>query len=175
MLNNKDGSDEIRRSIYLLFIPMLFISMLLELIHLPEPINSYRPDCMILVLIYFTVFDARRVNLEIAWLAGFLYDLLTGAPLGSNGFMLVIQLYLIQTQFRRFALFAWYQQAVVIGIINFIGHIIGYWLGHIFGPYQYETFFFYPTLVTAAFWQMVSFVSALFCQLLAIYPTESQA
>lgn len=164
------NAQEQRRSVYLVFLPLLLICLIFEIFRLPEVLAAYRPDLLTLVLIYFSVFDPRRVNIEIAWLCGLVVDLLTGAPLGINGLSYALEVYLVVSQFRRFALFAKWQQIIIIALVTFLGQVLGFWVGHLIGQTVYEVSFIGPTATTAILWPAAALVCALLCRSFAVNP-----
>ncbi|HIV54618.1 MAG TPA: rod shape-determining protein MreD [Candidatus Anaerobiospirillum stercoravium] len=144
--------NEARRSSYLIFFPLLFIMLILEIVHLPALIAPYRPDFLALLLIFFASSDPKRINVGWAWCSGLLLDLLSGAPLGFNALILAFQVYIILSQFKSFISFMLWQQIIIIGIVNLIGHIVVYWAGHLIAQGTYSGNFGWPTVVTMVLW-----------------------
>lgn len=149
MSNVKDG---LHRSSYVLFFPLLFIMLLLEIVHVPAEFSHYRPSFLATLLIFFVTSDPNRINIGLAWLSGFLLDLLTSAPLASNALVLSSQLCLILVYFKNFVHFLVWQQMLVIGCINLLCPIAVYWLCHIIGQSSYTTFFLWQAFVTMLMW-----------------------
>lgn len=143
---------EAARSSYIIFFPLLFLVLMLEIVHLPAVIAPYRPDFMALLLIFFAIIDPLRINVGIAWITGFLLDLLTGAPMGINGLAMAFQVWVVVSQFRHFSQFAVWQQMCIIGIVNFIAHMCVYWIEHLIGQTSSVSNYSYQTLSTIVFW-----------------------
>ena len=152
--------NEQRRSSYLIFCPLLFITLILEIVHLPAVIAPFRPDFAALLLIFFACSDPQRINVGMAWGTGLLLDLLSGAPFGFNALILAFQVYIILSQFKSFINFMLWQQMVIIGIVNLIGHIVVYWIGHLIAQGTYSGNFGWPTLVTMGLWPIMIMVYA---------------
>ena len=64
--------NEIRRSSYVLFFPLLFIMLLFEIIHIPAAVAPYRPDFLATLLIFFVTIDPKRINIGLTWISGLL-------------------------------------------------------------------------------------------------------
>ncbi len=156
------------RSSYLLFFPLVIFALIVGIVRLPEVVAPFRPDIVTLVLIFFAMYDPGRFSIGWAWICGLLLDLLTGAPLAQNALCEALQIYLISSQFRRFAIFAKWQQMIVIYIINILGHTLGYWISHIAGTVTYNTNIIYPSVVTALIWPVFFYLSLFLCQAMNI-------
>ena len=143
------------RSSYMLFFPLVFVMMILEIMRLPAIIAAYRPDFTGMLLIFFAVADPRRINVGAAWLTGLAVDLLTGAPLGINGLVLALQVYIIVAHFKTFSTFLIWQQMLVIGLVNFLSNVCVNWFGHLIGQGSYGTNFAWKTLITILTWPLM--------------------
>lgn len=153
---------------------MIFISLILQIVHLPASISDYRPDILVLVLIFFSMNSHFTLKLETAWLIGIILDLVTGAPLGINAFVISTQIYLINTQFKNFPKYSLWQQAIIIGVINLIVNVLGYWIEHIIGQSYYEVNFILPTFITAVFWPIVYVISYILCSTFSIDTEDNE-
>lgn len=171
MTNNNDSN---RRSIYVVFLPLIFIGLVLQIIRLPDLLENNRPDFIVLVLIYFSVLDNRQLSIEIAWITGLLLDLLSGAPLGINAFMMAAQVYLIVSQFTKFAAYRIWQQAIIICVINLLVNVIGYWIGHILGLNYSHSSYIIPSVMLFALWPLFYAVSTILCKAFLVIPKEKE-
>lgn len=152
--------QEPKRSSFLLFFPLLFLMLILEIVHLPAVISPYRPDFLALLIIYFAIADSRRINVGTAWLCGLLLDFLAGAPIGANGLCIAFSVYILVFQFKHFKNFLLWQQMLIVGLVNFIGHVGVYWICHLIGQTSYTTNFGWESLVTMFTWPLMFFFYA---------------
>ncbi len=162
------------RSSYLLFFPLLFFVLILEIIRLPAAIAPYRPDILGLLLIFFATMDPKRVNIGFAWICGLLLDILSGAPMGVNGLRVAFEVFLIVSQFRHFQSFMLWQQMVIIGIVNLIGSVGVYWICHLIGQSGYNDFFGWSSLVTLFAWPVMLFLGAILWKFFRISEAASK-
>ena len=124
MISGKDSGN----SFLLLLVPMLFIGLILQIIHLPEVISLNRPDFLTLIILFFAIYSNFSLKIETSWLVGIFLGLATGAPLGINALIISAQIYLITTQFKNFYKYKIWQQVIIVGIINFLVTILCYWV-----------------------------------------------
>ncbi len=162
-------------SIYLLFLPLLFVSLILQVIRLPELVDENRPDFIVLVLVFFATINPRQVTIIFAWFTGLILDILSGATFGLNALMLATQFYLILIPFSHFPQYRLWQQALIIGIVNMIVHVISYWIEHLIGITFYRPSFFIPSGVLAVLWPVAYIILAILCNSFSIAtkPKES--
>lgn len=163
--------NEIQRSTYAVFIPLLAISVCYEILPLSEALDIYRPDISAILLIYFAIFDYRRVNVEIAFVAGLIIDLLKGAPLGCNALLLSSMVFAILFIYRKFKNFLRYQQSLTIGLIYLVVHIIGYWLIHVINQNDFSTFFVNKALSIAILWPIMYYCLTYLCNFFGVVPS----
>lgn len=141
-----------QRSPLILLFPLLLLAIILKIASLPQFISENRPDLLALILIYFAVIAGNRICLEIGWLTGLIVDLLLAAPLGINALIISAQVYLVASQFINFSSYSVWQQAVIVGIVNLIVNIVGYWLAHIILQTTYEVNFWVPAILMGVLW-----------------------
>ncbi|MCR5536460.1 MAG: rod shape-determining protein MreD [Succinivibrio sp.] len=171
-MSNKNSNYH---SIYLLFLPLLFISLILQVIRLPEILDENRPDVILLVLLFFALINNKQVTIIFAWFTGLILDILSGATFGINALMLATQFYLILTPFSHFPQYRLWQQALIIGIVNLIVHIFCYWFEHLIGITFYRPSFLIPSGVLVLLWPIAYFLLAILCNAfsIAIKPKEN--
>lgn len=147
------------RSSYIIFFPLLFLILILEIVHLPAEIASYRPDFVALMLIFFAISDPLRINVGVAWITGLLLDLLTGAPLGINALVMSFQVFVVVWYFKHFTQYSILQQTFIIGLVNLVAHAMVYWFEHVFGQTGTAiSIYVYQTVATLVFWPIVQFI-----------------
>ena len=153
-----NNDKENRHTVLIIMLPVMMVALILQLIRLPGFFGDNRPDFMVLALLYFAAIINIRLKIELAWLSGLVLDLLNGSPLGLNALLFATQIYIVGTQFRNFSTYSVWQQAVIIGVVNILVNIIGYWLEHIIGQSYYDINFVLPGIVMAVLWFPVYFI-----------------
>lgn len=170
MINTKNT----KKSYVFVLIASIFIAMILQVIHLPVVISENRPDFLILIILFFSIHTDFSFKLETAWIVGIMLDLVTGAPLGINAFIMCTQVYLIGTQFTNFAKFNIWQQTSIIGLVNLVVSILGYWIEHIIGQSYYEINFLIPAAATAVFWPIIYLICSILCDTFSISKADEK-
>ena len=77
-------SKEKQSSFLYVLIPMLILSIIIQIVHMPSSVSDYRPDLLVLVILFFSINNNFVLKLETSWCVGIILDLVTGAPLGIN-------------------------------------------------------------------------------------------
>jgi rod shape-determining protein MreD len=106
----------------------VFISILLAwmlmIVHLPNNWHWFRPEWLILVVIYWVFTRPQIVGVGIAWFAGLGMDILGGGLLGQYALALSIVAYFAHQLRYRSRLFPFWQQAFVILVLVGIAQLI---------------------------------------------------
>lgn len=102
----------------------LIIAMLLMLVPLPEVARYFRPEWVVLTLVYWAMALPHRVSIGVGWLVGLLMDVTMGGALGIMAFSYAFAVYLIarfHLQLRQYPL---WQQALTILSVVVVVHLI---------------------------------------------------
>lgn len=102
----------------------LVIAMLLMLVPLPDLARYFRPEWVVMTLIYWAMALPHRVSIGIGWLTGLLMDAMMGTTLGIMAFSYALAVYLIarfHLQLRQYPL---WQQALTIFSVVLLVHLV---------------------------------------------------
>jgi rod shape-determining protein MreD len=100
----------------------LVIAMLLMLVPLPEFARYFRPEWVVMTLIYWAMALPQRVSIGVGWISGLLMDAMMGGTLGVMAFSYALAVYLIarfHLQLRQYPL---WQQALTIFTVVALVH-----------------------------------------------------
>nr|MBP8221035.1 rod shape-determining protein MreD [Aeromonadaceae bacterium] len=92
-------------SIYL----TILLALLLSILPMPALLDTYRPDWVALVVLYWVIALPHRVNIGTAWVAGLLLDILLGSTLGVRALSMAIMAYVAAMQFQKIRNFSVWQ------------------------------------------------------------------
>jgi len=121
----------------------LLISLMLEVVPLPNWIIWLRPQWALLVIIYWMLAFPSVVGFVYAFCIGILLDLLNGTLLGEHAFAMVVIAYLILKLYQLIRVYPMAQQTLMIfmlvllyravifviqGVIGESPHFMAYWL-----------------------------------------------
>lgn len=139
-----------------LFIYVSFlVALMLSALPLPEELQWWRPEWVLLVLLYWIVALPTRVGLGTAWVMGILLDVLEGSLLGLNALALTIVAYIMVLVYQRVRMFSWVQQAVFVFLLVALDQFIAHWVKGILGVSSQSLMFLVPALVSAVLWPVL--------------------
>ncbi len=118
---------------YLVIYLSLIVGLTLMILPLPEWAQSYRPNWVALILIYWSMALPKRVGLWYAVVTGLLADTLQGTLLGQHALALVIIMYLNLNFYQRIRVLSLPQQSLYVFILLFICQIMVIWVEGIMG------------------------------------------
>lgn len=136
----------------------IFLAVLLMLVSLPEVISWYRPNWVLMVLIFWTMVLPHRVGVLSAWCTGLLLDLLYGGLLGQQAFLFAVVIYVVYKMQRRLIVFPVWQQALWVGVLVFFYQLFNFWFLALDGAMPYTWRYWLPVLTAALFWPLVKTV-----------------
>lgn len=139
------------RGTWVIFLSFL-LALMLSALPLPEDLQWWRPEWVVLVLLYWIVAIPERVGLGSAWIMGIMLDLLEGSMLGLNALSLTLVAYIMLLLYRRVRMFSWLQQAVFVFILVAINQIVSHWIKGILGGSVQTLMFLVPAFISAMLW-----------------------
>lgn len=130
----------------------IVIGIVLQIIPMPPPIDLYRPDWLLLILIYWAMALPNRVSLGTAAIAGMILDILYGTALGVHSFGLAVAVYLVSANYQRLRNYSMIQQAITVLVISMIYHLIVYWLQYWITGIEFNWIFLWPAMASMIIW-----------------------
>jgi len=111
-----------------IIVATLLIAALFTVLPLPFWLESYRPEWVALVVIYWVIALPDRIGLFTAWITGFFMDVLEGSLLGLNALALALVAYLALSLYQRMRMFTAVQQSSTILILVGIHQLLSFWV-----------------------------------------------
>jgi len=133
----------------------LLAALMLSALPLPEELQWWRPEWVLLVLLYWIVALPTRVGLGTAWILGILLDVLGGSLLGLNALALTIVAYVMILVYQRVRMFSWLQQVLFVFALVALDQIIVHWVKGILGVSSQTLMFLVPALISAVLWPVL--------------------
>lgn len=122
----------------------------LAMLPMPDWLLSFRPEWVVVVLIYWVVALPHRVGLGVAWLVGFFLDVLEGSLLGLNALALTLIAYMAVSLYQRLRMFTFLQQGLTVLILVGIYQLLCFWILAITDHNTAEDLSFLAGAVTSA-------------------------
>ncbi|MDX3775146.1 rod shape-determining protein MreD [Chromatiaceae bacterium AAb-1] len=130
----------------------LFIALILTVMPLPQMVKLFRPDWVLLVLMYWTMALPARVNVGTAFVLGFLIDVLVGTVLGVNALAFSVVIFIVAVNHLKIRNFAIIQQALLVGLLMALYHLLLFWLSHFLTGVSFLPEYLWPVPIAMLVW-----------------------
>ncbi|MCG8014746.1 MAG: rod shape-determining protein MreD [Candidatus Thiodiazotropha sp. 'RUGA'] len=105
----------------------LLVGFILTIMPLPEWANTFRPQWVALILIYWCMTMPERIGVGVGWSTGFLLDVLTGTLLGQHALGFAVVAYLMLRLHLRVRVIPLRQQVFTIFILLLVERLLALW------------------------------------------------
>ena len=133
----------------------LLIALIANIMPLPLSIDAFRPDWVLLVLLYWCIALPLRVNVLTAWVCGLLLDVLLGSILGVHAAAMALSVYIAVVNYQKIRNFSVWQQALIVGVIASLYHLVVFWLQRMLSDVVFLPGYLYPVLTCVILWPWV--------------------
>ncbi len=136
----------------------LLIALMASIMPMPLNADAFRPDWVLIVLMYWCMALPGRVNIITAWVMGFLLDVLLGSVLGVHAAAMAISIYIIVVNHQKIRNFSILQQALITGVLAALYHLVVFWLQRFLIDIIFLTSYLYPVVTTIILWPWVFYL-----------------
>ncbi len=136
----------------------LLVALMASIMPLPLSVDAFRPDWVLIVLIYWCMALPARVNIITAWIMGFLLDVLLGSVLGVYAAAMAISVYIVAENFQKIRNFSIWQQALIAGVLAALYHLVVFWLQRFLIDVTFLPSYLYPVITTIVLWPWVFYL-----------------
>lgn len=137
---------------FLLIAISIFFALVMALMPLPISFEPYRPDWVLLVLMYWSLAVPHRLNIGTAWVVGLLMDLASGSPLGVNSLTYSVCIFITASNFQKIRNFSLWQQSILIALFLTLYHLMQFWLNHFLMGVYFSPHYMWPVLTGMLCW-----------------------
>jgi rod shape-determining protein MreD len=130
-------------------------ALFLTYLPLPNWANFFRPEWLVLVILFWALIMPYRISVGIAWILGLILDVADGSVLGVHALAFVVAAYLVihfRSRILRYSL-TW--QSIVIGLIVLVYQVIIYWVSGAINAAPTSLLYWLPTFTSALFWPWI--------------------
>ncbi len=132
------------------FVLSLYLGFLLTTLAMPAPLNWIRPNWIPMIIIFWIIQFPAVFGLLSAVIAGVLFDVLVGAPLGLHAFTFSVVAFLTLLMHRRIKFFNVWQQLGIIFVLTGTERLLAYWLSILVG--DATGFTMWPAISNLVLW-----------------------
>jgi rod shape-determining protein MreD len=140
---------------YWVILLSLFIAAVLAVLPLDRSVGWWRPEWLLVVLVYWTIALPQRVGLFTALSVGLLADVLEGAAIGQNMLSLGVVVTLARLMYQRMRVFTLTQQSLLVFVLVGIHQLLGQWLQSLQGVGAGSFVFLVPAISSALIWPLL--------------------
>lgn len=130
----------------------LLIALMASIMPMPLSVDAFRPDWVLIVLMYWCMALPGRVNIVTAWIMGFILDVLLGSVLGVHAAAMAISIYIVVGNHQKIRNFSIWQQALIIGVLAALYHLVVFWLQRFLIDVVFLPNYLYPVITTIVLW-----------------------
>lgn len=107
----------------------IFIGLLLSLTTLP--LGYYSPEWLLLVNMYWAMALPSNNKMILAFISGFLFDVIMGQILGISALLYVLFIYLTLKLYNFLRYMTIFQQAIIFSVLLILKLILLVWIGYV--------------------------------------------
>ena len=128
------------------------VAMILLLLPLPDYLTWWRPNWLLMVLIYWCMALPHRIGILTGWILGIMTDVALGSVLGVHGLSMAVITYLILILNRRLRLFPLWKQSFIVGLMVGLDLVISLWLQNFISTQPRHAMYWLPIISSTFFW-----------------------
>ena len=111
---------------YFVVYSSFFIALLLAIFPLPIYLNAFRPEWILLILIYWTLALPHKIGTFHALVLGLILDLLLGSTIGLHALLLPLFSYFVAINFQKIRCFSIAKMTLLVGATVFLNKLALY-------------------------------------------------
>ena len=131
------------------------IGLLIAIVPLPDTLRPWRPDFLLLLVIYWSLSAPRIAGLSFAWLSGLLIDVLSGTILGQHALAFLLVAFLTHKFQLRMRIFPIWHQTLTVFMLLALYQFVVFWIDGIVGPGITTWLRWLPVLTGALAWPIL--------------------
>lgn len=134
------------------------VAMLFQIMPLPDMVEDWRPDWLLLVIVYWAMALPHRYNILSAWILGVMLDIMLGAHLGIRALSMSLIIYVVVIHFQRLRNFSMWQQSLMVACFVCLHHLVIFWAQFVVGTAKFDVDLFLPAISSVIIWPWVFWI-----------------
>ncbi|MFI4937681.1 MAG: rod shape-determining protein MreD [Candidatus Berkiellales bacterium] len=139
---------------WLFFTVGFYFCAVLTLLPLPLDFQWYRPQWLLLLMIFCQLQQPPLFNPMYAWVAGLLFDSLMGTPLGQYALVFAVVSYITALMRRKFLLKPLQLQMGKIFLLIALGQILMLWFHALVGENPHSLLYWMGSVTSCLVWPL---------------------
>jgi rod shape-determining protein MreD len=136
----------------------LLIALIASITPMPLTVDIFRPDWVLIVLVYWCLALPTKINVITAWVMGLILDILLGSVLGVHASAMALSVYIVVVNFQKIRNFSVWQQALIVGVLAAQYHLVVFWLQRFLSDVVFSPNYLYPVVTTVVLWPWIFFL-----------------
>ena len=138
---------------------IIILSFLVAFLLTVFPISSEwrwcRPEFVLLLVIYWSMFAPQYFGLLATWFVGICLDILQFSPLGFHAIGLLLVSYASVFLYRRIRNYVLWHQALWVFFLVVFFQLFSHWLGSFYGKVASSPVFLISTILSSLLWPLL--------------------
>lgn len=147
-----------RRSRRLPVLACMVTALMLAIVPLPDWASPYRPDWVVLTLIYWSIALPRAYSVGTAWVLGILLDIAYGTLLGQHALALALVGYFTVKFHLQLRVFPLSQMTAIVLALLALYQFVLFWINGIAGIYPDAVIYWGPVASGTLLWPVVAVI-----------------
>ena len=143
---------------YYVLIGSFIVAIILTIMPIPVEAEPFRPEWILLMVIYWSMTTPRMIGLGSAWIIGLLVDVLRGALLAQHALGFALTAYISIRFHQRVRIYPLHQQALFIAMILLPYMSATLWVYGALGQASDSWTYWAPVLTSAVAWPIISII-----------------
>ncbi|OGT46300.1 MAG: rod shape-determining protein MreD [Gammaproteobacteria bacterium RIFCSPHIGHO2_12_FULL_41_20] len=131
------------------------VAFILTILPMPDWLGWLRPTWVLMLLIYWIAELPYRINMGVAWVVGFVVDLLNGSVLGEHALAYVIIAYGVIKISHQFRMYPMLQQSLSVFVFILIYQGILYFIQGFVNALPQNGLYWFSPVTSMVFWPWV--------------------
>ena len=147
-------SEPVRRGNWAILVSLL-TGLFLGILPMPGWLDDFRPQWLVLTLIFWSLALPERVGVFWAFGAGLVFDVATGALLGHHAFGFAVVAYVVVELHQRVRTFPLWQQTLFVWVLLLVERLLYLWILGATAQPTPTLVYWAPTFLGAVLWPWV--------------------
>ena len=115
----------------------------------------WRPEFVLLLVIYWSMYASQYFGLVAAWCVGLIMDLLLMSPLGFHSLSVLLVSYIAHLSYRRIRNYVLWHQAIWVFVLIGLFQLFSNWIGGFFDKSVDAPLFLTAAIVSGLLWPLL--------------------